>query len=113
MSEELRSVLGWRSLPGKCYKNEMPLVHLEKDAIAAYLTQIAKLKPDGVGIIHHSNLGAYPRRLKILEYQRWLPAAVRRIITVGKVEYLLGLHTAWWATSMTGALFEKYSSRPG
>lgn len=90
------------------------LVHVEKDVIEAYLNQLArKLKPDGVGIIHHSNLGAYPGRLKILEYQRRLPSAIRRIVTAGKVEYLLRLHTGWWATSMTGALFRKYCEQAG
>ncbi len=36
------------------------LVHVETDVVAAYLRQLAgKLTPDGVGFIHHSNLGAY------------------------------------------------------
>jgi len=39
------------------------LVHVEADVIEAYLSQLArKLKPDGVGFIHHSNLGAYVSR---------------------------------------------------
>jgi SAM-dependent methyltransferase len=36
------------------------LVHAEADVLAAYLAQLArKLKPNGVGFIHHSNIGAY------------------------------------------------------
>ncbi|MEK6333507.1 MAG: class I SAM-dependent methyltransferase [Acidobacteriota bacterium] len=36
------------------------LVHAEADVLSAYIVQLAKkLKPDGVGFIHHSNLGAY------------------------------------------------------
>jgi hypothetical protein len=36
------------------------LVHAEADVIGAYLGQMArKLTPNGVGIIHHSNFGAY------------------------------------------------------
>jgi hypothetical protein len=36
------------------------LVHVDIDVLEAYLTQLAlKLKPDGVGFIHHSNAGAY------------------------------------------------------
>lgn len=90
------------------------LVHAEQDVIEAYLIQLArKLKPNGVGIIHHSNLGAYPGRLKILECQRRLPSAIRRILTVGKLEYLLRIHVGWWATSMTGALFRKYCEQAG
>ena len=51
------------------------LVHAPQEAVAAYLRQLpAKLKKDGVGFIHHSNLGHYassrierlPRRLKKL-----------------------------------------------
>jgi len=38
------------------------LVHAEADAIASYLAQLpAKLTPDGVGFVHHSNLGEYPQ----------------------------------------------------
>lgn len=36
------------------------LVHAEADVLEAYLVQLAtRLKPNGVGFIHHSNLGAY------------------------------------------------------
>jgi ubiquinone/menaquinone biosynthesis C-methylase UbiE len=36
------------------------LVHVEADVIQAYLNQLSrKLKPNGVGFIHHSNLGEY------------------------------------------------------
>src|SRR5215208_2732717 len=39
------------------------LVHAEADVIGAYLAELARvLKPDGVGFIHHSNIGAYPRQ---------------------------------------------------
>lgn len=90
------------------------LVHAEKDVIETYLNQLArKLKPDGVGVMHHSNLGCYPGRLRILHYQRKLPSIVRRIVTVGKLEYLLGLSQAWWATSMTDALFERFCELAG
>lgn len=38
------------------------LVHAEADVIGAYLVELErKLKPDGVGFLHHSNLGAYLR----------------------------------------------------
>jgi len=36
------------------------LVHAESDVIKAYLGHLVrKLKPDGIGFIHHSNIGAY------------------------------------------------------
>jgi len=38
------------------------LVHAEADVIDAYLVELQrKLRPDGVGFFHHSNLGAYLR----------------------------------------------------
>jgi SAM-dependent methyltransferase len=42
------------------------LVHAETDVLGAYLDQLAhKLKPDGVGFIHHSNIGQYGRLTKL------------------------------------------------
>lgn len=36
------------------------LVHLEVEVIESYLKQLAsKLTPNGVGFIHHSNMGEY------------------------------------------------------
>jgi SAM-dependent methyltransferase len=36
------------------------LVHVEADVLEAYLSQLArKLKPDGIGFFHHSNLGEH------------------------------------------------------
>jgi SAM-dependent methyltransferase len=36
------------------------LVHVEADVLSAYLEQLArKLRPDGVGFFHHSNMGSY------------------------------------------------------
>lgn len=69
------------------------LVHVEKDVIKSYLQQIAlKLKPNGVGFIHHSNLGNYLN-----------PAT-------GKLE-VENIH--WRAESMTAKLFEQYSQEAG
>lgn len=37
------------------------LVHCERDVIESYLQELSrKLRPGGVGLIHHSNLGNYP-----------------------------------------------------
>lgn len=42
------------------------LVHVEADVLDAYIMQIAaKLRPDGVAFLHHSNLGAYPGLVRI------------------------------------------------
>jgi SAM-dependent methyltransferase len=38
------------------------LVHVEADALAGYLSELARtLKPDGVAFLHHSNYGSYQR----------------------------------------------------
>ena len=66
------------------------LVHAEKDVLEAYLAQLAyKLTPNGVGFIHHSNLGMYVD-----------PAT-------GKLPYFLrNLH--WRAETMTARRFKEY-----
>jgi ubiquinone/menaquinone biosynthesis C-methylase UbiE len=69
------------------------LVHAEEDVIKAYLQQIAlKLKPNGVGFIHHSNLGSYLNP------------------STGKLE-LENPH--WRAESMSVKLFEQYAEQAG
>jgi len=78
------------------------LVHAEADIIRGYVAQIArKLKPQGCGFIHHSNLGEY----------RWVHAAAERM--PGRVRQLLvraGVldQTHWRAASMTADLFRDY-----
>lgn len=54
------------------------LVHVEVDVIDAYLNQLArKLKPDGVGFIHHSNIGSYRRELDL---SRRLPTQMSKFL---------------------------------
>ena len=66
------------------------LVHAEADVIEAYLHQLArKLKPNGIGFIHHSNIGAYTD-----------PAT-------GELRSGL-LNPHWRAKSMSARAFEKY-----
>ncbi len=44
------------------------LVHVEKDVIQAYLEQLStKLKPNGVGFIHHSNLGSFVKYFQTVD----------------------------------------------
>lgn len=72
------------------------LVHAEPDVIRAYLEQLAvKLKPDGRGFIHHSNLGQYP--------QGTLPDG--RPAFSGK--------SHWRSAGMTAARFAEYCERAG
>jgi SAM-dependent methyltransferase len=92
------------------------LVHAEDDVIKAYLSQIArKLTADGVGFIHHSNIGAYPYRLKLLDYYNRLPIAFRKhILTSESLSSLLSINfKAARAKSMTGSLFVEYCRKAG
>jgi ubiquinone/menaquinone biosynthesis C-methylase UbiE len=71
------------------------LVHAEEDVIEIYLTQLArKLTPNGVGFIHHSNIGVYVDP------------------TTGELpDFLFNDH--WRATSMTARRFKDFCSAAG
>jgi SAM-dependent methyltransferase len=90
------------------------LVHVEADVIAAYLAELSRtLAPDGVGFIHHSNLGAYARRLqrgRILSQRAW---PIDRL--VGPLERigLVASNPHWRATTVTAGLFEKLCRQVG
>ncbi len=57
------------------------LVHVSRDIVATYVTQFAaKLKKNGIGFIHHSNLGEYP----FLASKR-IPSRVRKLLTKAHV----------------------------
>jgi SAM-dependent methyltransferase len=72
------------------------LVHAESDVIGAYLDQLArKLSPDGVGLIHHSNIGDYAAHTKLA---RRVPGrAVGPLIRRGALINII----AWRAQSVT------------
>jgi 2-polyprenyl-3-methyl-5-hydroxy-6-metoxy-1,4-benzoquinol methylase len=92
------------------------LVHAEKEVIEGYLVQLErKLTANGVGLIHHSNIGAYPGRLAIMQYYRRLPIALRaHVLTEANMEAILSINIAGWrATSMTAALFRPYCEKAG
>jgi hypothetical protein len=87
------------------------LVHAEKDVLQAYLMQLAqKLKPNGAGFIHHSNLGAYPSRLAVQASYNRLPSGFReRVLPLRGLELLLSINfQAWRGRSMTADLFQQY-----
>jgi 2-polyprenyl-3-methyl-5-hydroxy-6-metoxy-1,4-benzoquinol methylase len=84
------------------------LVHAEADVIQAYLTQLAfKLAPNGVGFIHHSNLGAHRVRQWVM--QQMLPTRLRRKLVRRGLLTPDGLR----ATSMTATLFAAYAAQAG
>jgi SAM-dependent methyltransferase len=84
------------------------LVHVEVDVLGAYVDQLArKLKPDGVGFIHHSNIGCYPllTRLARAVPSRLLGPLVRRGVLINL--------PAWRAESVTAAIFADRCERAG
>jgi 2-polyprenyl-3-methyl-5-hydroxy-6-metoxy-1,4-benzoquinol methylase len=83
------------------------LVHAEADVLETYLAQLTtKLKPNGVGFIHHSNLGQYQPALSLIEQ---IPSEMRAAI----VNKVLLEPTRWRAGSMTAKLFADYCDRSG
>jgi len=92
------------------------LVHAEKDVMEAYLWEISrKLTPDGVGFIHHSNIGTYPRQLALKSLYNRLPLRFRKkILRKERVSSLLDINLdGLRAPSMTGSLFREYCENAG
>ncbi|MGI9065953.1 MAG: class I SAM-dependent methyltransferase, partial [Pyrinomonadaceae bacterium] len=84
------------------------LIHAEADVLEAYVGQLAKkLKPNGRGFIHHSNLGVYS---ELVALTKKVPPESRKLL-IEKGE-LIDL-AAWHAESMTARLFEEYCDRSG
>lgn len=81
------------------------LVHAESDVIDAYMAELSRvLAPDGVGFIHHSNLGAHLRAVSLDRFltratARW-PFAVRALTSLGLIDWGGGR-----GTSMTAGRF--------
>jgi SAM-dependent methyltransferase len=76
------------------------LVHAEADVLNAYVTQLArKLKPDGVGFFHHSNIGHYRPQTALAH--RTPDAVLRRLVPIGAMIDV----RAWRARSVTAESF--------
>ena len=86
------------------------LVHAEADVIESYCNQLGKkLKRNGVGFIHHSNLGIYSAYTKIIQN---LPKKARNILErLGIIEKDFLVHNR--ATTMTAVKFRDYAKRAG
>jgi SAM-dependent methyltransferase len=79
------------------------LVHAEPDVLAEYLRQLArKLKPNGIGFIHHSNLGEY-RVLNALS--RRVPNRLR--VPLVRWGTLIDVY-AWRSEEMTASKFAAF-----
>ena len=99
------------------------LVHVEKEVMQAYVSQLArKLSADGIGFIHHSNLGGYPVRSKLVKRFNKLPSSSRATISkdekvklaANAVEAVLSINLQGnRGSSMTGELFTEYCAGVG
>lgn len=89
------------------------LVHVDEDVLASYLNQLAtKLKPNGVGFFHHSNLGSY--RMAV----RMTIAAARHVIPQRYVKPLVEKGVlvnvgAWRAQNVTAKRFVELCDAAG
>lgn len=84
------------------------LVHAEHDVLEAYLHQLAgKLKPDGIGFVHHSNMGSYRAAAALA---RRVPDRVRRVLTQRRL--LVNVY-AWRAESTTAEGFAELCENAG
>jgi ubiquinone/menaquinone biosynthesis C-methylase UbiE len=84
------------------------LVHAESDVIGAYLRELAKkLAPQGVGFLHHSNLGEYERHFRFVEERLW-----RWKRALGKSR-LMVTDRHWRAYSMTAEKFRALADEAG
>lgn len=82
------------------------LVHAEADVMQAYLKQLAaKLKPDGVGFIHHSNLAAYRTYYSLT---KTLPRGRYHLMKFGVLD-----RDHWRASTMSASLFAQSAEQAG
>jgi hypothetical protein len=83
------------------------LVHAEADVMQAYLWQIArKLGPEGIGFLHHSNLGEYERHFR---WARRIRRGRRTLSRLGLVEASDHLRAA----SMSAERFRGFAEASG
>ena len=99
------------------------LVHAEAEVLDAYLAQIAnKLTPNGVGFIHHSNVGEFKEHFERVKSPR-SPSPLDRLAHVRglwRVKRMFDDNTPpedtndhWRAYSMTAAKFEELADKAG
>ncbi len=83
------------------------LVHVEEDVIRAYLEQLAKkLKKNGAGFFHHSNLGEYEAYFR---FTAKLPAWKTFLLKLGLIDYNRGAR----ALDMTASRFLRCVEKAG
>jgi len=84
------------------------LVHVDASVLQSYVTQLAtKLRPDGIGLFHHSNAGAYKGLAAVSKH------TPRRLQgPLGRRGWLLDLG-AWRDESMTAERFAALCAQAG
>jgi ubiquinone/menaquinone biosynthesis C-methylase UbiE len=76
------------------------LVHADAEPIGSYLNELSRtLRPDGVGVIHHSNQGHYPHWNRIA--RRTPQVVLRRLVARGLMIDVF----AWRSTDVTSETF--------
>jgi len=84
------------------------LVHAEAEVLQAYLAQLAhKLKPNGIGWIHHSNAAHYKAHVRLTKHLR-LSRGRRFLAEMG-----LLVDDCGRALSMSAPLFDEYCTQAG
>jgi SAM-dependent methyltransferase len=90
------------------------LVHVEADVIEGYLTELARtLSPDGVGFIHHSNIGVYSRRIGLGRRVSHLAWPLSCLNTPLEWAGITAPNSGWRAESLTASRFEDLCDRTG
>lgn len=85
------------------------LVHADPEVIEIYLRQLGSiLKPNGVGFIHHSNLGQYRQ---FISPEHGIKCMIDNLLD--KMGLRKKLITHWRDQNMTAQLFEKFCSDSG
>lgn len=84
------------------------LVHAKDDVIEAYLNQLAKkLRKNGVGFMHHSNMGEYA------VYFRFTDKLTQKIELLHKWNLIETNRLSWRSLDMTAQKFREYVEEAG
>lgn len=89
------------------------LVHVDEQVLASYLNQLAtKLKPNGVGFFHHSNLGSHRMavRLTLAAARHVIPQRFAKPLVEKGIYVNVG---AWRAESVTAQRFVELCDAAG
>lgn len=90
------------------------LVHVEIEALAAYLKELARvLKPEGVAFLHHSNYGTYQRSAHALAPLQGTFDKLPTVARAGLIRAGVYRGAHWRASSVTAERFAQECSGAG